>query len=497
MKNIKFILKNMLAVFVLTYMFSSCQKRLDELRKNPNAISEIDDAALFVNASRSLFLEAQEESVHRFGGIYAHYFVPGGDLRKADLYGDGFDGFYNSMSYNIYAGLYRGGVIKNIEEVLKITSTGETKNEVRYAMADVIGVLGYARLTDEYGEIPYTEGGKGKTEGILTPKYDTQEFIYKDMIKRLSADIAVLKTLTKDNGYFKSDFIYGNDSDKWVRFANSIKLRLAMRIRNADEDLSKATVIECLKDPLMESPTHDAIMIQTEGYDVAWYRFREGTPEIKVSDKYVTMLSSTNDPRLSVFIAKDKNGGYSGQLNGLTDIEYGHSGFDERSAMGEVLTEKSSPLYLITAAETWFLRAEASLVYDNDVAAANDSYREGIKTSMNQWNVPLVDANTFLASPIADLSNPLSDEEQIGNQMWLALTPNYFEGWSHIRRTGYPVITQRTTPNLDKGVTNGYMPERFRYSTFELSANGVNTQEAINRQGPNLIDTPVWWSKRK
>ena len=478
-------------------MFSSCQKRLDELRKNPNAVTEIDDAALFTNAARSLFMETQEQSVSRFAGQYAHYFVAGGDMRKPDLYGDGFDVLYQDMNYEVYVGLNGGGIIKSIEEVLTITSTEGTKNEVRYAMADVIAVFGYALITDELGDIPYTEGGKGKTEDILTPKYDSQEFIYNDLIKRLAADIVVLKTLNADNGYLESDFIFNNDSDKWVRFANSLRLRLAMRVRNADEALSRATVIECLKEPLMENPTHDAFMVQTEGDNITWYDHVERNPLIKVSDKYVSMLSSTNDPRLGVFASKDVSGGYSGQLNGLNDIAYGNSEFEKRSAMGEVLTQKSSKLYVMTAAETWFLRAEASLVYDNDIVAANSNYREGIKTSMDQWEVPVLDVIAFLSTSIADLSDPLNDEEQIGNQMWLALTPNYFEGWSYIRRTGYPVIEQRTDPDLDKGVTNGYMPERFRYSSFELSTNSINTQEAIERQGPNLITTPVWWSKNK
>ena len=79
--------------------------------------------------------------------------------------------------------------------------------------------------------------------------------------------------------------------------------------------------------------------------------------------------------------------------------------------------------------------------------------------------------------------------------MWIALTPDYFEGWSHIRRTGYPVIEERTDSDLERGVTNGIMPKRFLYSSFELSSNGTNASEAIARQGANKIDTPIWWDK--
>ena len=498
MKHRLFTSKSFIIAVVFTLSFSSCNKKLDELRDNPNAITVVDDAALFANAARAIFIETMEESNYRFTGQHAHYFVAGGDVRKPDLYGDGFDTYYEDMFFAIYgSGNWHGGVIKNIQDVQVITTTEGTKNKVRYAMADVIRSLGFALLTDEFGEIPYTDGGKGKTENILLPKYDTQEFIYKDLIAKLKSDIEALKTLNTENGYSKSDFIFENDSDKWVRFANSLRLRLAMRLRNSDETFSRATVIECLKEPLMEDNSHNAWMIETEGNGNKWYEHKVGFPGIKVSDMLVKQLSSTNDPRLSIYAAKDYDGGYSGQLNGLNDMEFGKSEFSKRSNMGDLLSSQDSRLYVLTAAETWFLRAEIELAYNNDVTKANDNFKEGIKTSLNQWEVPAADINTFLATSTADLSDPENDFAQIGMQMWLALTPNYTESWSYIRRTGYPVIKQRTDTKLDKGVTNGYIPERFKYSSFEISTNGEYTQEAIRRQGENLITTPIWWSAKK
>ena len=496
MKNILYISKKVLGIILMTVIISSCQSKIDELRPDPNAVNDVDDAGLFVNAARSLFLETKNESVHRFSGQHAHYFVGGGDLRKPDLYGDGFDVHYNIMLSEIYSGYVYGGIITNIQEVLELTSSGEYENKVRHAMADVIAVMGFAVLTDEFGDIPYTEGGKGKLEGILTPKYDSQEYIYKDFIKRLGENIEVLKTLNADNGYFESDFIFNNDSDKWVRFANSVRMRMAMRIRNADETLSRETVKKCLSEPLMEDTTHDAFMIQTEYDTNSWYALVDGTPKIKMSDMFVSQLKNTGDPRLKVFIAKSKYGQYIGQLNGLTDEEFGKSFFSLKSAMGKTLASPESKMYIMTAAETWLLRAEAALAYSTG-EDANSNYRKGIETSMQQWNISASEINSFLATSTADLSDPEDDESQIGTQLWIALTPDYFQGWCSIRRSGYPVIEQRTDPKLAPGVTDGYVPERFKYSSFELSSNGVNVQEAIDRQGPNSISTPLWWSKRK
>ena len=489
MKNIKNTFLTTIVALIVGLGFFSCEKHLDDLRDNPNAVTEIDDAALFTKAVRSLIEGTTDQSVYRFAGHYAHYFVAGSTARIPDQYGDGFDENYNEM----FSGMY-GGTIRHIEEVLEITSAPETKNEVRHAIAQVIAVLGYARITDAFGDIPYTEGGKGKSQNVLLPKYDTQQFIYGDMIKRLGNSIGILKHADPAMGYPDSDPLFNNDLTKWVRFANSVRLRLAMRIRNVDNTLSRQTVDLCLADPLMEENGHNAKMVQTEGIGNDWFSYRTGYPSIKMSTKLIDQLEGTADPRLSVYVSKDGEGNYAGMTNGLGDVAFANSNFAAKSDMGSALSSQNSELYLMNAAEVWLLRAEAALAYDNDPTTANDLFRIGIETSLKQWEVENSDIATFMASPVASLAGS-NVEEQIGTQMWLALTPNYFEGWNHIRRTGYPVIEDRIDPTLSKGVTNGVMPSRFLYSSFELSSNNKNVMEAISRQGGNKIDIPVWWDK--
>ncbi|WP_136467722.1 SusD/RagB family nutrient-binding outer membrane lipoprotein [Flagellimonas onchidii] len=488
MKYKSSIIKSLVA-FSIIVAFTSCDKQLDDLRDNPNAVTDIDDAALFTKATRELFLGTSGVSAVSFAGHYGHYFVAGSTARFPDQYGDNFDLQYNQM----FTGMY-GGPIKHIEEALFLTLEGERENEVRHAIAQIIAVLGYAKLTDAFGDIPYTEGGKGKTGDIITPKYDSQSEIYKDLIARLGNSIKVLKTANPERGYGPSDFVFGNDMDKWARFANSVRLRLAMRLRYVDISFSEQTVAQCLNEPLMEENGHNVTMVQTEGNGNPWFISRTGFPSIKMSTMLIDQLQSTDDPRLPVFVTPDGNGQFSGMTNGLTDVAFGNSDFANKSDIGISLSLPESELYLMTASEVWLLRAEAALVYDNDLGTATTLYRKGIETSLQQWNISSDLITTFLASPIASLSAG-DGELKIGTQMWLALIPDYFEGWSHVRRTGYPEIEQRTADNLDKGVTNGVLPTRFLYSTFELSSNKTNVEEAIARQGANAIDTPVWWDK--
>jgi hypothetical protein len=210
----------------------------------------------------------------------------------------------------------------------------------------------------------------------------------------------------------------------------------------------------------------------------------------------IEKLESTSDPRLSVFVSQDGNGNYTGQKNGLNDLALGQSDFASKSDIGLALSSKESKIYVMTAAEVLFLKAEAALAYSNNPVEANNLYRMAIETSLSQWDVDATAITDFLASPIGTLTGSTQEqEEQMGTQLWIALTPNYYEGWSHIRRTGYPVIEERTDSDLERGVTNGIMPKRFLYSSFELSSNGTNASEAIARQGVNKIDTPIWWDK--
>ena len=214
MKNILNLILKLNLVLLIVLGTTACEKHLDELRDNPNAVTEIDDAALFTKAVRDLFNQTTAKSSINFAGQYAHYYILGSHDRFPDQYTDQFDGDYNGAFNGVYS-----GVIRHSEEVLEITSREETKNEVRHAMANIISVMGFAKLTDGFGDVPYTEGGKGKSQGLYKPKYDSQESIYKSLIERLGASISVLKSADASKGYPNSDPIFDNDLKKWVRFA--------------------------------------------------------------------------------------------------------------------------------------------------------------------------------------------------------------------------------------------------------------------------------------
>lgn len=495
----KMIIKNtavkIMLVLALVFSFMACDEQFEEMNTDPNRIAEIEPAFLFTNAVRASFRNVISSLQYKFGAPYAHVFVP----IKNDRQGDEYKTIYAQDWYNdIFGGIYNSS-IRHINESLRLLKEGQYKNEVQYAIADVIAVLNYARLTDTFGDVPYTEGGWGQ-EDLLVPKYDTQEFIYKDMLARLKSSIDMIKTADPARAFPGADPIYDNDLDNWVRFANSLRLRYAMRMRFADAGAAGPVIAECLNELLIEENSQNALLECVDTDDGNLYNPWSNTWnywQFKVSERLVEWLKGTNDPRLPVFVKQNGNGEYVGMPNGMSDEKFSAWNKRNTSAPGDVLIARGTPIYELTAAEVYFLRAEAAL-FNLGPGDPNVLYREGIRKSMEQWSVEVQEIEDFLTNePEANLSGTDEQQfEQIGNQMWLALTPNFAESYSYIRRTGYPVIPKRMAPDFSLGDTDGMLPGRLKYPLVEEANNADNIQEVIVRQGPNEISTKIWWDVR-
>ena len=492
MKRLKFIPAVMFAAMIL----AGCSESLVEMNTDPLRLSELPDEYLFTTAVRYTVGDVSNYDT-RFGCQYAHVYVTNSENRSADAYKD----FHTQ---DIYKEMFAYAYINPLRYIIKVvsmTSEGETKNPVRNAIARIVAVVEYARVSDCFGDIPYFEGARGM-ENILYPTYDEQELIYHDMMDQLKASIEILKTADPAMGYVGADPVYDNNLTKWLHFANSMRLRLAMRARFAEPANSAAVITECMNEPFIENNDGNFGLKYQESENPElynpWYDVRKHQ-NWKMSDKFVEWLKSTNDPRLRTFVDTTKTGEYKGFLNGLNDQEQSKYQWENFSNPKPALYAKDLSQNLMCASEVWFLRAEAAL-FNLAPGDPDQLYKEGIRKNMLQWNVPAAEINEFLsAEPEATLNG--SDEDkfrQIATQMWIAFTPNFIEAWSNIRRTGYPVIPQRTDANVySLGVTNGILPTRFKYSSSEYRTNRANVDIAVEQQGPDLIDTPVWWDVRE
>lgn len=493
MEKLKNIIKrfSVLSLLLITW---ACEDSLVKMNENPHAVTKIDDKFLFTTAVKSTIEQNPMMFDLRMGSQYSHMYVSPGLGRQGDRYEDYNEAVYNSTMNNQFT-----GPIKYVNEIilLNLDEGGNQLNKIKIALANILGVCNFAKITDLYGAIPYTEGGWGR-KNILYPAYDSQEFIYHDMMDKLKNSINVLKSANPAEAYPGFDPLYKNDLDKWVRFANSLRLRLAMRARLVDPSNSAQVISECLSEPLIDSNGQNAQLEHDGGVveelNNPWYNLYISREKWKMGELFVEQLKSTNDPRLSIFVEANPDGNYYGLKNGLTDLDHGNAFNNNKYCYpAETLYAKDMPSYFLCADEVAFLKAEAAL-FGLGQGDANAFYRDGIQKAMEKWGVPQVQITNFIANEAEATLKGSNEEkfEQIATQAWIALIPNFAEIFSRMRRTGYPTIEQRGK-DMAQGVTNGFFPKRLLYGTDELSSNGKNVAKAIAQQGPNKITTAIWW----
>ncbi len=485
-------------VAIFTIGLGACDERFEEVNTNPNGIADVDPSHLFASGARASFRSGIAGSYdYRVGSQLAHYYVGIQNDRQIDKYQqDLTGGVYESLFGSEYQ-----SKIKYYNEIMKLTGPGmEKENEFQYAVSDVMAVLAYSILTDAYGSIPYFEGALGNS-GELSPVYDTQDVIYEDMINRLSTDIETLKTAEGTVNLIGQDPVFKNDSDLWLRFSNSLRLRLAMRMRHVEPGKAAGFISASLGEPLMTSNLHNAVSYNVDGENSQLYSPWYGTFDywnFRISDKIVTQLTSTNDPRISIYTDTINDGTYKGLVNGLVDAVFADEIEKEHSFPGEYLVGKATPTYLMTAAEIAFLQAECAL-FGLGGTDANAHYQRGIELTMRRVGVSEDDITTFLATETATLSGTQEEQfEQIGTQLWISLAPNYTEAYATMRRTGYPVIPTRDGVITELGLTNGELPSRVIYPLSEKLTNNTNVEDAINGiGGDDVLTARVWWDIRR
>jgi hypothetical protein len=359
----------------------------------------------------------------------------------------------------------------------------------------------YHQLTDAYGDIPYTEALKNVAEVINQPKYDTQEAIYKDMLKELKEAAAQLNTDPSLASFGNADILFGGNVDKWKRFANSLRLRLAIRVRYADAALAQQHITEVITAPLIDANSLNAKLTTIDGDDVnnrnPFYNtiVVGGVDVFFISLTVTENLKNLSDPRLSVFAlpASDGVSGYRGRPIALFGDEKLPYTTEKIARFPIYLKAAVYPIIIMNAAEVYFLRAEAALA---GLSSENPQqmFIKGIQASLEQYNIAPAAITNYLNSASGTLAGTNEQKlEQIIIQKFLA---NYFEGyegWAEFRRTGYPKIWTGS----DKGSTNGAIPRRLTYPQDEYAKNESNVTEAVNRlNGGDKLLSRIWWDKK-
>lgn len=404
----------------------------------------------------------------------------------------------------------------NLSTVKQVSEN--TNNPVPYAIAQIIKVAAMSRVTDAYGPIPYSKIGQ---DGKITIPYDTQEEVYNAFFKELDESIEVLTENRNAALVASADFVYSGNVQKWVKFANSLKLRIAMRMSYvAPEDAKKYA----------EEAVGHVIGVMTSNNDNAFIAYSKNPIEVmwnaygdtRVCAEIIAYMNGYEDPRREKYFQKttafDENG-YYGVRTGVSLALTSGSYLD--CSAPKVAT--ADPLMWMNAAECYFLRAEGAMRgWDMNGMDAKTAYETGISMSFAQYGlagqeVAYMNDDTKVPATYVDPLNSANNEqinssitvkwddaaseeeklERIITQKWIAIWPLGTEAWAEQRRTGYPAFLNVKVNNSGDGALSVDLASRVPFPPSEALNNTAFYNDAVQKLGgADNYSTKLWWDKK-
>ncbi|WP_128544712.1 SusD/RagB family nutrient-binding outer membrane lipoprotein [Larkinella soli] len=511
-------------VLTASLLLSSCDNGFEELNTNPNALTDPVIPNLFSFSVVKTAGTGYEN--HRGNLIYAGALVQ--HFASLTTYWSGDKYLYNAPYSDAFFETAYGAHVKELEQIISLTKDVPEQSNL-YNVARIFRVFGYHRITDLYGDVPYTEAAKGFLGGIYSPKYDKQADIYADMLNEL--DQAAQALNPSKTTYESADILYGGDVTKWKKFAYSLMLRLGMRLTKVDPAKAEQFVKKAIAGGVMQSNDDlakvnhaegddnkrnlDSNTLRTQEYDAANLK---GKANSKLSETFVNFLKNNNDPRLpfiattwegnadptkeaaSTTPAKQKglpNGYDATTIKTLIPAWNDNSLTEYSEANLNKIAGNGAPTVFQSYAEVEFLLAEAALRGWGDGKTA-EHYNKGVTAAMKMMSLyggTISDAaiTAYLTAHPFVAGTQAQQLEQIATQYWAVNFLNSYEAYANWRRTGYPVLKPTNYPGNDTG---GVIPRRLRYPASEASKNAAQYNAAVAAQGPDLLTTRVWWDKQ-
>lgn len=488
-------------------MVLSCEKGFDELNTSKTGATTIDPVIILNDA----IINISNNTLIYELGIVQQIITPfSGVLTGANYNQDNRNSTDNNWDK------YYIDVIRNTRDVIALTE-GLQERENLKNMARILQAYSFMVLTDSYGAIPYTNGGNGYYSEVFFPAYDSQESIYPKIISELEQASSALNSSEK---FETGDILYGGDIGKWRKFANSLLLRAGMRLSKVDPAQAQTLVKKAFDAGVIISNEDNAVIRHDNNYRNPISNTLNGgeSANFYLAKPFVDFLKNTNDPRLSAIsvryvgaisgptqlpesastLAEDQIGMPMGKDNGtVVDAAeadglpsfYAYSQADRNRVAG-----LTAPWFIVTAGQTNLLLAEARFRGWISIGSAGQYFNNGIKNSLEQ--MAIYDKYTAISQKDQDeyiSSNPLipgSELNQINTQYWISSFLNGPEAFANFRRSGYPQLEPNPYPGREVLFIN-----RLTYPDSELSVNDENVNAAIDLQGPDNLETRVWWDE--
>lgn len=472
----------------LLIILGACTSDFEETNIDPNNPTKVPTAYLLSSAQQSLMKE-----------IYGMGTTTGKDVSglrimqmwSSTLYTD--EDRYVDVESDFYT-LYQGGLADltelirlNTDEATAVASASSGPNQNQIAVARIMKAWTFQQITDIWGNVPYSQALAGLS--YPTPVYDPQSAIYADLIKELDEATAQIDV---EAGNIEGDIIYDGDVASWKRFAQSLKLRIGMRMSEVSPETAVKTVKEALAAGVFTGNDQLAkfyYLTAQPNYNTWYHYYFIGTPTLAVANTMIDKLKELKDPRISAYAKYPENGGdYRGIPYGVYASTAASINNKNVSFPSLRILKADAEMVIQSYSEVLFIQAEAAArgwISGN----AQDLYKAAITASMEYWEVPPASIQTYLAQPLVAYS-ATNYRESIGDQKWLALYMQGLEAWSEWRRLDYPALLP--APDAANGRD---IPRRRGYPLLEISLNKANYDAAIASQGPDALNTRIWWDK--
>ncbi|NSL90477.1 SusD/RagB family nutrient-binding outer membrane lipoprotein [Chitinophaga solisilvae] len=539
MKKIRFKLYTPLAVITLmmAMLSSSCTKNFEEYNTDNTGLTDDMLVPDFMYIG-GFFPQIQSSIYFNFGNTTGDYQL------QQNLMGDVYSGYMmppnnfrgniNNMTYSLVDGwnqsAFNLAYVNVMAPIAEVRRRGAPQAAPEFwAIALILKVEAMHRVTDIYGPIPYSSFGSGGTSS----SYDKQEDVYKRFFLELDSAVNSLNKYVAEhpgvNLFSKFDMLYAGDYKQWIKFGNSLRLRLAMRVSKVNRAMAKAEAEKAL-DPsrggVMEIPKDNA-NVSGFGLKHPLYTILTAWTDNAMNASMESYLVGYKDPRLPKYYDHSTKypGTYKGiRIGSLVTSKPGYTGYSIPAVNETKTFRNNTPIQLMTAAEVWFLRAEASLYsFANAGGTPAELYEKGVRTSLNQWDVDPLTQTSYLAdntSKPIDYVDPQNKDnniaamgklsikwddaaseavklERIITQKWIAIYPEGQEAWSEYRRTGYPKLFP-VVNNMSGGTINSDVQiRRIPFPSSEYTANKAEVEKAVQLLGTGGDNggTRLWWDK--
>jgi hypothetical protein len=511
-------MKYFIALLAVASCLWGCTGNFDEINRNRNQVTKEDmqrENYIIGSTLKGLqgFVVPVQEHLHQFYDILAGDSFAG-YMEATPVWSEKFS-TYNPPS-NWLAAPFKDVISGTYPFYRDIYN--QTDDPVALAMADVLRVAIMHRLTDTYGPIPYSKVMEGENESLKVP-YDPQKEVYDKMFEELAAAIAVFNENRGLNAetFAKFDNVFYGDIIKWIKYSNSLKLRMAMRIVYIEPDRAKTLAEEAVTGGVIEQNSDNALMHVEENRAAMIYN---DWKDHCVGADIISYMNGYKDPRrekmFTLGMSKDgKVRDYYGMRIGI-DV----ANKDEMVAIySRPVITGADPYLWMNAAEVTFLRAEGALRGWTMGGDAETLYNNAIKLSFEERgalgadNYIGNDADTpmFYFDPLDNYgtNSPASyitvkwnsDEggfeenlERIITQKWIAIFPLGVEAWAEYRRTGYPKLMPMYLNKSGSTINSALRIRRLPYPADEYTENSTNVQAAVGMlNGPDNGGTRLWW----